>query len=101
MNTEFMEKKQLVYELMNGTWDLELLPVPEGKLVKDEFAKGEPCEVMYRNVYKAAKHICERLNVKEDDEDITTVINGMFEIMRYTALKMYDYGQQFAEQEKK
>ena len=23
-----MEKKRLVYELMNGTWDLDLLPVP-------------------------------------------------------------------------
>ena len=99
MCPEFIEKKQLVYELMNGTWDLEALPVEESEFVKDELEQGQPCEQLYQQAYEAAKRICKRLEIEEDDEDILLIFNNLMKITKYFSLKMYDYGVMFSDME--
>ena len=100
MNAEWIEQKQLVYELMNGTWDLNVFPVSESAYVQDEWEKGKPCEILYQQAYEAAQRICQRLQ-EEEDEDIYTIFHAMLRITEYFSLQMYDYGVFFSKTEQK
>ncbi|MEY8428264.1 hypothetical protein AALA00_11230 [Lachnospiraceae bacterium 46-15] len=88
-----MEAKQKIFKLMNGLWDLEKCPVPEGNMVKDEFEEGSVCSMLYEEVYDANRRICERLGV-EEDRDVELIIGNLLKIGEYQAVKMYDYGAQ-------
>ena len=90
---DVMEKKrkQLIYDLMIGLYDLELVDFPESKIVEDEFEEDKPCSELYGHVCDANKRLCERLGVQED-KDVDIIINCMFDISRILAMKMYDYG---------
>ena len=44
MSVKDEEFKTKIYDLMNGSYNLEEYPVAESSLVKDEFAEGEYCE---------------------------------------------------------
>lgn len=83
--------KELIFELMNGSIDLERYPYPAGQIVENEYAPGKECEKLYEEVYDANRRICERLGVDED-EDVATILNCMDEICRMLAYKMFDYG---------
>lgn len=85
------KRKQLIYELMIGAYDLEQVQFQESKIVEDEFAEGKPCAELYRSVFEANRRLCERLGVDED-EDVETIINCMNDIAHILAMKMYDYG---------
>ena len=85
------KRKQLIYELMIGAYDLEKVEFPESKIVEDEFEEGKPCSELYGHVCDANKRICERLGVQED-KDVEIIINCMDDICRILAMKMYDYG---------
>ena len=37
------KRKQLIYELMIGLYDLEQVQFPESKLVENEYEDGKPC----------------------------------------------------------
>ena len=41
MSVKDEEFKTKIYDLMNGSYNLEEYPVVESSLVKDEFAEGE------------------------------------------------------------
>ena len=47
MSVKDEEFKTKIYDLMNGSYNLEEYPVVESSLVKDEFAEGEYCEKLY------------------------------------------------------
>lgn len=85
------KRKQLIYELMTGVYDLKQVQFPESKIVEDEYADGKPCAELYGRVYDAKVRLCERLGVDED-EDVETIINCMNDIAHILAMKMYDYG---------
>lgn len=85
------KRKQLIYELMIGLYDLEKVQFPESKLVENEYEDGKPCSELYSRVYDANVRLCERLGV-EEDEDVETIINCMNDIAHILAMKMYDYG---------
>ena len=85
------KRKQLIYELMTGLYDLEQVQFPESKLVENEYKDGKPCSELYSRVYDANVRLCERLGV-EEDADVDIIIDSMNEITRILAMKMYDYG---------
>ncbi|MDE6908563.1 MAG: hypothetical protein K2P21_10455 [Lachnospiraceae bacterium] len=88
-----MEEKQRIFQLMNGTWDLEKYPVPEAGMVENEFEEGSVCSILYEEVYNANRRICERLGV-EEDRDVELIIGNLLKIGEYQSMRMYDYGVQ-------
>ncbi|MEZ3436659.1 MAG: hypothetical protein K1W34_19030 [Lachnospiraceae bacterium] len=85
------EFKRRVFDLMNGSLNLEQYPVEESKYVKNEFSLGGFCDEAYQRVYNANRRLCERLGV-EEDKDVESIITDLLDIGEYLALKMFDYG---------
>ncbi|MCI8454703.1 MAG: hypothetical protein HFE84_08840 [Lachnospiraceae bacterium] len=99
---DYEEQKTLVYDLMNGSLNLDEEPIEESKYVENEFAKGSRCEELYREVYEANKRLCERLGADDVgcDDDVELIIDNLLEIANHLSMKMFDYGHLFALQEK-
>lgn len=89
------EFKELIFDLMSGSLDLDCCPVKESEYVENEFSEGSFCESMYDEVYRANCRLCERLGV-EEDKDVEKIIGNLIDISRHLALKMYDYGALFS-----
>lgn len=94
------KQKELIYDLMDGVFDLTRFSPPESKMVANEFEEGLPCAEAYKEVYASNRRICRRLGVDEDP-DVENIINQMREICRIMAMKMFDYGEYFAAQRQK
>lgn len=90
------EWKEIIYDLMNGTYDLEHYPIKESEFIKDEFAKGEFCERSYEAVHEAKRRLYQKLGVTEDS-DVELIIALLEQINHHLAMKMYDYGELFSE----
>lgn len=88
--------KQLIYELMTGSRNLEEYPVQESQYVENEFQQGKFCSMAYREMYNANQRLCRRLSVNEDI-DVEYIISNLLDMQQYLALKMYDYGIFFAQ----
>ena len=58
---------------------------------QNEFEEGKPCSEAYKRVYELNRRLCERLDVDEDP-DVESIINYMFDITRTVAEKMFAYG---------
>ena len=54
------------------------------------------CSKANENVYYANQRLCERLG-KEEDEDVECIISNLLNIGEYLSLKMYDYGEFYAQ----
>ena len=61
MSVKDEEFKTKIYDLMNGSYNLEEYPVAESSLVKDEFAEGGYCEKLYSQMLEAYERVCRRL----------------------------------------
>lgn len=94
MDKEF---KQLLYDLMNGSLDLENYAIEESRYVEDEFSEGKVCQIAYAEILDAYQWICERLKVGEEDKDIEVIMNNFNTIMKHLCMKMYDYGCLFSQ----
>lgn len=90
------EFKQLIYDLMRGTINLEEYPVEESKDVRSEFENGMYCSNAYDEVYDANVRLCERLRTDED-KDVECIISNLFDITKHLSMKMYDYGEKYAQ----
>ena len=102
MDSGTEEIKTIVYDLMNGNFDLSLYCPEEASWVENEFDIGKPCETLYKNVYKASKRLSDRLGKKgKEDEDVETIISCLIAIGKLQSMKMFDYGVQFAEKKVK
>ena len=64
--------------------------------VEDLFAEGKPCEMLYGQMLDAYWRLCERLGEAEL-EDGEIMINAMLDITKIVGIKMFEYGQRFAE----
>lgn len=95
MKRDSAEFKQRIFDLMNGSLDLEKLSVPESEIVKNEFEEGGVCARLYQEIYDAKGHICKKLGV-EEDSDVELIIRNLLEIGEYQSMKMYDYGRFFS-----
>ena len=66
MSVKDEEFKTKIYDLMNGSYNLEEYPVAESSLVKDEFAEGEYCEKLYSQMLEAYEREHRQTSKHED-----------------------------------
>ena len=97
---ESEEKKNLIFDLMNGSLVLDEVKDLCKDQIVDEFAKGSYCSELYEEVYRAKVSLCDRLGVQEDN-DIETIISNLTLIGRHLSMKMFDYGMDEAQKEAK
>lgn len=92
------ERKEIVYELMTGAWNLGRYPVKESRYVTDEFTPGNTCDKLYEQIHATAERICERLH-SQDDRDVELLFMDFLSLERHLCMKMYEYGEFFAKLE--
>ena len=89
-----MDFKEQVYDSIIGAL---IEPIPD---VENLFEKGKPYYVSYGRVYDACQRLYERLENFEDI-DVEIIVDSMFDMQREVALKMYDYGAKFRDNDAK
>lgn len=81
--------KEQIYERMT----VQLVrPDPE---IPCEFDEGKPCDRLYGQVTDARLRLCKRTGLDFEDRDLLDIIEGLEEIGKLCALKMYDYGARY------
>lgn len=102
MSVQSEEFKTVIYDLMNGNYNLNECEIEESKVVEDEFAEGKYCEKLYARMLAAYERLCNRLHEPSgEDQDVEVIISSLMDIGRYQSMKMYDYGAFFAKRENK
>ena len=86
-----MKLVENVYEAVLGVYADEGDYVIQNVRIQNEFEEGRPCREAYKRVYESNRRLCERLGVDEDP-DVESIINYMFDITRTVAEKMFAYG---------
>lgn len=81
--------KEQIYERMTVEF---VTPDPE---IPYEFEDGQPCDLLYGKVCDARMRISERTGIDFEDRDLLAMVEGMEEIGKILALKMYEYGVRF------
>ena len=99
MDKNSQEFKNLIYDLANGSLDLEHFPVAESKYVENEYEEGKLCSNLYSEMRDAYGRICAHLGKPDqEDRDIEIIIDNLLDIGKHLSMKMYDYGYFFATQ---
>lgn len=102
MRVQDEEFKTIIYNLMNGHYDLDKFVCEESSVVEDEFAEGAYCEKLYSQMLEAYERVCRRLGKPStEDEDVEIIISNLMSIGRHQSMKMFDYGVFFTERENK
>lgn len=91
MNKKNQDFKELIYNLMMGTYNLQEYFVKESQYIQNEFENEKFCNQAYEQIFYANRRICDRLNENED-KDVECIISNFFEITHHLCMKMYDYG---------
>ena len=78
--------KEQIYERMTVQF---VTPDPE---IPCEFDDGKPCDLLYEKVCKARMRISERTGIDFEDRDLLAMVEGLEEIGKVLAMKMFDYG---------
>jgi len=65
--------------------------------IQDEFEEGRPCWELYSRVSDARLRLAERTGIDFEDRDLLEIIEGLEEIGKLLALRMYQYGQEQVE----
>ena len=89
-----MEIMEQVYDTLTGNL-VEEYQLPG---IENAFASGEPCDVLYSQVYGFYQQICEREQTQEN-EAVDCIINNMLEICRIIGFRMFEYGMKYAKKE--
>lgn len=90
-----MQKEQ-IYDKMNGFFAEGTFSAPEKTVIKDGFAEGKECLLLYDDVYQAGRNLCERLG-EDGDSEAKTILSEMERITMLLSLKIYAYGRHEAE----
>ena len=77
-----------VYNTLNGL-NLPQWCVPG---VVNAFANDQPCMQLYSEARDAYNRLCDRLGVKDEDEDIEIIFNSFLDMNKILCLKMFHYG---------
>lgn len=97
MDKNSKEFKNLIYDLANGSLDLEHFPVAESKYVENEYEEGKLCSRLYSEMCDAYERIRVRLGKPDqEDRDVEIIINNLLDMGKYLSMKMYDYGYLFS-----
>ena len=99
MRVQDEEFKTMIYDLMNGYYDLDKFDCEESSVVENEFEEGRYCEKLYSEMLAAYGRICKRLHeTSGEDRDVEIIIDSLLDIGKHFSMKMYDYGYFFASQ---
>ena len=93
MDMSFVED---VYETLQG----ETKPGFMVPGVENAFDEGEPCDLLYKEVYAAQRRLEKRLQVDPYDADVEKIITALMDIQKILCFKMYEYGAKFGITEK-
>lgn len=91
MKKSNVNTKEWIYDLMNGTIDLDKFPLEKVSEIENEFALDKPCGIAYEHIFDANANLCQRLDQNED-ADVEAIISNYSLITRHLCMKMYDYG---------
>ena len=69
--------------------------------VKNAYSAGEFCCNRYGSMLDAYGRLCERLGVRDADDDVEIMIDAFLDIQREMCYRMYRYGAQFGMGESK
>ena len=83
--------KEMIYDILNGYYESDDTIVYEGMDAENEFQEGRECAVLYEKVYQARLRLSQKLG-RDEDPDVEAVVNGMNDIGRILAYRMYEYG---------
>ena len=89
MDKNSQEFKNLIYDLANGSLDLEHFPVAESKYVENEYEEGKLCNRLYSEMRDAYDRICVRLG-KPDQEDRDVEIIIHFDVAQKNTIMWKD-----------
>ena len=64
--------------------------------VENLFEEGSECERAYSEMLEAYACLRNRLGVENEDADVEMIINSLLKIERLVAIKMFEYGMNFA-----
>ncbi len=78
----------IIYESLIGEAVKPLKNVPNA------FSYGSTCAAEYQNMLDAYDRIRERLQVRDEDEDVETIINSMLAIQEILCREMFRLGQE-------
>ena len=59
--------------------------------VKNAFAPGQRCALLYEQLYAAKSRLCQRLDT-EEDADVECILDCFWEITRELSMQMYRMG---------
>lgn len=63
--------------------------------VEDAFAPGSYCMDLYAKALDAYARLCNRLGVKDEDNDVEIIFYSFLQIQKELCYRMYRYGAQF------
>lgn len=81
--------KEEIYERMTVQFTT---PDPD---IPCEFEDGRPCAGLYERVCDARERIAQRTGLDFEDTDLLTMAEGLEEIGKTLALKIYEYSRKF------
>lgn len=68
MRVQDEEFKTMIYDLMNGHYDLDKFDCEESSVVENEFEEGRYCEKLYSEMLAAYGRICQRLHEQSGED---------------------------------
>ena len=80
-----MENFQQIYETMLGLLEPEAC-VPG---IENAFADGSFCADQYEKMRSAYERLCTRLNVRNEDQDLNTMVDSMEAIQKELCRRIY------------
>lgn len=83
--------KEMIYDILNGYYESDDTIAYEGMDTENEFQEDRECAVLYEKVYQARLRLSQKLG-RDEDPDVEAVVNGMNDIGRILAYRMYEYG---------
>ena len=83
-----LEEKKILWEKVMG------IRTRDGE-IEDLFEEGKPCDVLYERLFEAKERILLKLGLDEC-RDMEEILCCEDEICMYVALRMFDYGVEYA-----
>ena len=80
-----MENFKQIYETMLGLLEPEAC-VPG---IENAFADGSFCADQYEKMCSAYERLCARLNVRDEDQDLNTMVDSMEAIQKELCRRIY------------
>ena len=87
--------KQTLMECAYETMACGVLEAYQMPGVEDAFAPGSYCMDLYTKALDAYARLCNRLGVKDEDNDVEIIFYSFLQIQKELCYRMYRYGAQF------